>query len=93
MRVELVYYPINYKGFDPIIRKKWIEIPKETDIKDILPLIHGKGLAAWQDDSLGGKVVGNYRDSGKVKSNTHYFILSKNIPKTIKALDNLKDAI
>ncbi len=80
---------MNDEGVNPQKIRKWLEISEETDIRDILPLIFAKGLAIWQDDLLGGKVVSCYKDSGRLRSGNSYLVLSGNVPKTIEALDKL----
>ncbi len=80
---------MNDEGVNPQKIRKWLEISEETDIGDILPLIFAKGLAIWQDDPLGGKVVGSYKNSGRLRNGNSYLVLSGNIQKTIEALDKL----
>lgn len=82
MKIELLHSsPHN----DDIIRK-WIEVPGDSDISDILPSVHGKGLAEWQDDQYGGQIVEKYRTEGKLKDGKSYFVLSKNVRETMRAM-------
>ncbi len=82
MKIELLHSSF----FNDNLIGKWIEVPDNTDISDILPLIHGKGLALWQDDKYGGQVVDKYRTVGKLEDGKAYFILSANVKKTTKAM-------
>jgi len=89
MKIELVFRAPIERGFDECMRRNRLEVPEGTDIASILPLVHGEALAKWQDDKLGGMVVGDYKELGKLEDGCSYMILSKDIKKTIRALDEL----
>lgn len=82
IKIELLH---SFLVDDDIVRK-WIEVPDGSDKSDILPLIHGKGLALWQDDKYGGEVVEKYRTEGKLEEGKSYFILSGNVKETMKVM-------
>jgi len=87
--IELIYYPIHIPFNKQYLIRKKISIPNKTMIKDILNRFYAKGFATWVDDKLGGKVVENYKSNGHLDNKGKYFILSKDIRKTIMALDAL----
>lgn len=89
MKNEVVFRAPIERGFDEWMRRNGLEVPEGTDIASILPLVHGEALAKWQDDELRGMVVSDYEESGQLEDGCSYMILSKDIKKTIKALDEL----
>ncbi len=89
MKIEVIFRAPIERGFDEWMRRNGLEVPEGTDIASILPLVHGEALAKWQDDKLGGRVVGDYKESGKLEDGCSYMILPRDIKKTIKALDEL----
>jgi hypothetical protein len=91
MKIELVYRSLDDRPLVDKTMRKWLVIPNDTDISEILNPFHAKGLAIWQDDWLGGKAVNDYRNSGPLDDGVSYCILSKDIPETINALDQLKE--
>lgn len=85
MKIELLHSsPTN----DNIVRK-WIEVPDGSDISDILPLVHGKGLALWLEDKYGGQVVEKYRTEGKLEDGKAYFVLSVNVKETMRMMGDI----
>ena len=72
-------------------QRRTFEVPNGADITKVLPQIYGRGLAKYVDTLLGPEVFGDYMRSGKLEADITYNILSKNIPKTIKALDQLSE--
>jgi len=94
MKIELIYRPAVQAGeseFGDRIQRKVFEVPEAADISVILPQVYAKGLAKWVDDGFGGQIKGNYEYSGKLEDGKKYRICSSNIPKTIKAMDELKE--
>ncbi len=75
----------------PVEKTRTFEVPESIDIADILPQVHAKGLARYVDTLLGPEIRGGYERSGRLEQSKTYNILSKDIPKTIKALDELRE--
>jgi hypothetical protein len=89
MKIKLIYYPSPINCFNIIKKEKVLELSTNSKIEDILIKFHAKGIAKWKSDKFGGYIIGRYKNKGKLTNNKSYFILSKNILATIKALDNL----
>ncbi len=87
--IELIYYPIHIPlNHQYIIRKKIIK-HNDFNIEDILKKYYAKGLAKWRNDKWGGRIIESYKSKGKLVPNNKYFLLSKNISKTIMVLNTL----
>ncbi|MBI2547927.1 hypothetical protein HYW21_01115 [Candidatus Woesearchaeota archaeon] len=88
MRIILQYRPI-YNQSDRIVSArdaatpltKTLDVRDGTDIADLLPRIHGRGLALWSE--ILERPYGDYVNHGGLQAGEVYDILSSNVPKTI----------
>lgn len=86
MKITLRYHPFFHNDGitspdDDICMSRRMEVKNGTDISDILPEIHGKGLAVCDEHCV---VSDNYKSSGKLVPNKSYHILSANVGCTIE---------
>lgn len=94
IKIEMIYGPAVQAGeseFGYRMQTREFEVPEGTDISNIIGQVHATSLAKWVGSSSGGYIKGDFMSSGKLENGMKYRILSKNIPETIKAMDNLKE--
>ncbi len=91
MKITLRYMPAagSEDEFKMREQRRTFEVPENARLTDILPQVYGSGLARWDDASR--EVTGSFLAIGRVEPNATYSIRSEDIPRTIKALDELKD--
>ena len=65
-----------------------VYVKQGTDITDILPKIHGKGLA--EHDRMLDELVTPYQSKGEILPGKTYQILSKDIAKTSEAMKQIQ---